>query len=204
MVDRIPPRVPRRRDVLTTVFSATILSTTDLTSREMGVEKDKARLAGLVLHTPGMLSTVADRDGLSEGDPAMSETISWSVEVSVTNGPTISESANLSVGAYDVVTVTVPGAAAGSTATTRATVQPSAGTDLDLLLIRAQPYDEKLKFTVAGAGGAADVPVDAPQLYLGHGVVALGGTAPLRLDFTSEMGDGNDATVTILAGRDAS
>ena len=134
----------------------------------------------------------------------MPETISWSIQVTVTNGPDISENSNLTVGAYDVVTVTVPGAAAGSTATTRATVQPSAGTDLSLLLVRAQPYDEKLTFKVAGSGGAVDVPVDAPQLYLGHGVAALGGTAPLRLDFTNEMGVGNDATVTILAGRDAS
>jgi hypothetical protein len=139
-----------------------------------------------------------------EGNVAMPEIISWSVDVSVTNGPSVSESATLTVGAYDVVTIAVPGADAPSTSTTRATVQPSAGADVRLLLIRAQPYGADLTFTVAGADGATDVSLDAPQLYVGQGTSALGGTAPLRLDFKNEMGVDNDATVTILVARDAS
>jgi hypothetical protein len=70
--------------------------------------------------------------------------------------------------------------------------------------MRAHPYGAGLTFTVAGTDGATDVPLDAPQLYLGLGTSALGGTAPLRLDFKNEMGVDNDATVTILVGRDAS
>ncbi len=134
----------------------------------------------------------------------MSETVSWSVDVSVVNGPKVSESAKLNVGAYDVITVTVPGANAPSNATTRATAQPSAGADAELLLIRAQPYDKALTFSVAGANGATDVPVEGPQLFIGKGTAALGGTPPLRLDFRNEMGVGKDATVTILVARDAS
>jgi len=132
----------------------------------------------------------------------MPETISWSVDVTVTNGPSVTESATLDVDAYDVITLTVPGAAATSTDTTRATVQPSADTALELLLIRAHPYNELLTYTVVD--GSADVVLDAPQLYVGQGVTALGGTAPLRLDFKNGMGVGNDAEITILAGRDAS
>ena len=134
----------------------------------------------------------------------MPERISWSVDVSVENGPSVSERASLIVGAYDVVTITVPGADAPSTEKTRATVQPSAGADVQLLLIRSTPYDTDITFTVFGTEGATDVPMDGPQLYLGQGTEALGGTAPLRLDFKNKMGVDNDATVTILVGRDAS
>ena len=138
----------------------------------------------------------------------MPERISWSVDVSVENGPSVSERASLIVGAYDVVTITVPGADAPFTEKTRATVQPSAGADVQLLLIRSTPYDTDITFTVVVAdgepAGATDVPMDGPQLYLGQGTEALGGTAPLRLDFKNKMGVDNDATVTILVARDAS
>lgn len=121
----------------------------------------------------------------------MPEQISWTLNVQVIGGPKVSASDTLSVEAYDKIEAVVP---AGSSATVN--VQPADGAEF--LLVTASRY-ENLTYEVDGSGNT--VTLNAPHVLIGSGAVRLLGNTQSQFEFNN--GGGEDVSVSILVGRDA-
>jgi hypothetical protein len=128
--------------------------------------------------------------------------IIWSFTVGIGDELQISSTQSLSVQAYDKIEVVVAGAASGSPTVVAVDVQPSAATQVKFLLINSDRYGADLTYTVTDTGGVADVVLDSPQLIVGAGAMSLLGADPKTIEFSNGLGVGNDATITILVGRD--
>lgn len=132
---------------------------------------------------------------------------SWKVSVSANGGLHVSEGRSLEVEAFDVINVKVPGGTSTAPGTLSVEVQPADASErVRLLLIRSSIYGEAptpsaLKFSVTG--GAADIALDQPQLFVGEGAVGLLGAPPMTMTFENALGAEKDAIVTIIVGRDA-
>jgi len=133
----------------------------------------------------------------------MSDSLTVSINAEISGGPAVSASHAIQVTAYDKIQVDVQGAAnLGSATDTAIDVQPSATAGQVLFLsIQSNLYGANLEYDVGG--GTANIPLDGPQFFVGQGAIGLLGTVPERLTFRNGLGDGSNATVTILVGREA-
>jgi hypothetical protein len=129
--------------------------------------------------------------------------INWSFAVSKAGGPGFSSSQSMTVEGYDEIDVKVAGKASGGGVVVKVGVQPSGKGKVKLLLITSDRYGPDLKYTATG--GTKDIVLDVPQLLVGAGSIALlGSTSDLQtLEFTNELGVGNDANIKIIVGRTA-
>jgi hypothetical protein len=120
----------------------------------------------------------------------MSQTISWSFQAQVSNGPSASASGKMTVDAYDALTATVP---AGGNVTVA--VQPGDG--CQLLVITAGEY-AGISYTVDG--GSA-ITLDGAHALIGSGAATLLGATQNSFAFTNA--GAADVNVSILVGRNA-
>ena len=134
----------------------------------------------------------------------MSEKISWTLNVQVVKGPTISASQIKEVDAYDKIQVTVNEDANDQ----EVDIAPGSEHRVQFLLITSDhfdddknsdqpPEDKKLTYKVNGAGDV--IKLDAVQLLIGEGAVNLLRAPPETLSFTNKLGKA--ANVEILVGR---
>jgi hypothetical protein len=137
-----------------------------------------------------------------------------SLQVQVVGGPRISASHSLQITAYDKIMVVIPGSDKGdptvpvtdpanaAVPSIDVEVQPSSSTDrVEFLSISSDRYGSDLVYSVDG--GVAGVSLDSTHVFVGNGAVGLLEAAPQTLSFRNGLGAGRDATVTILAGRNA-
>jgi hypothetical protein len=73
---------------------------------------------------------------------------------------------------------------------------------LEVLLMLSDHYGPNLAYTVDG-GGAADVPMDGPQAFIGDGAIGLLQAVPQKVIFRNGLGEDVTARITILVGRQA-
>lgn len=130
----------------------------------------------------------------------MAEKASWGIEVALPGGPAIRTKRPLESKGFDRMVADIPGADPGNPGTVTVNVQPSPQQDVDLLLISSSQYGPELKYDVTG-GGASGVVLDGPQLFVGTGMIGLLGTAPKKIKFFNGLGANNDASITIVVGR---
>jgi hypothetical protein len=133
----------------------------------------------------------------------MSQSLSWSLDVAVINGPQFSQSQAATFDAYDKIDVVVPAAGAGNNPPPGAAtveVQPGGAGQVQFLLLTSSVYDPLLTFKVDG--GAA-VKFDAPLLLAGAGAVALLGATQKQFAFSNALSPATAVTVSILVGRKA-
>jgi hypothetical protein len=118
------------------------------------------------------------------------------LSIQVPSGPTLSETWDVKVDAYDHLSVVVPNGATGSL-----NLQPGAGDLIALLLITASKYEDPptLKFQF-GAGTSFDIA--HPQVISGADLVDKVSTTPSTIKFTNS--GTADVTVTALVFRKAS
>lgn len=146
----------------------------------------------------------------------MPDKLTWSVNVQISGGPSISVAQTLDVTAYDKIEVAVPGedkanaaepasSAANLAALTAVTVdiQPTAdATRIQAIAISSDTFHEDLIYSVTG--GVENVSLDAAHLLVGEGAItSFLAASPETLVFRNGLGVGNDAVVTILVGRHA-
>ncbi|HEC97725.1 MAG TPA: hypothetical protein ENI58_06160 [Nitrospirae bacterium] len=126
----------------------------------------------------------------------MSSTINLTLKLNVVGGPSILVTRGITVEAYDKIDVTV----GASDSDKVVEIQPGASSQVQMLLIKSSEYGTDLTYKVQDAG-ATPIVLDQDQLFLGQGAVGLLGTQIDRLLFTNNLG--NDVTIEILVGRDA-
>jgi hypothetical protein len=133
----------------------------------------------------------------------MSRRISWTLNLQVAGGPPSAVAQAIEVEAIDLIEVVVPGDdGAGGPGVQNVEVQPTAAANrVQLLMIRSSRYSDQLTYTVQG--GVADIPLQAELFLVGGGAMTLLGAAPGTLQFSNGLGAGNNATISILVGRDA-
>lgn len=144
----------------------------------------------------------------------MAEQLTVLVQASILGGPSTSASHSVQLTAYDRVSITVAGAdkpdptlpvsdpANAAVPSIDVEVQPSSAPDrVAVLAITSDHYSADLVYSVAG--GASDIELDHAHLLVGAGAMALLGAAPQTLTFRNGMGAGQNANITILAGRQA-
>lgn len=126
--------------------------------------------------------------------------ITWTVKAEVANGPSFSKATNINVEAYEKIDVVIPAAEQDLEVTVD-------GSGLQFLAIRVDtpsplPTPSQLLYKVNDAT-ATEIALDQPvQLMVGEGSISLLGANPLEsLFFTNDGGD--NATISILVGRDA-
>ncbi len=126
----------------------------------------------------------------------MSSTINLTLKLNVVGGPSILVTRGITVEAYDKIDVTV----GASDSDKVVEIQPGASSQVQMLLIKSSEYGTDLTYKVQDAG-ATPIVLDQDQLFLGQGAVGLLGAQIDRLLFTNNLG--NDVTIEILVGRDA-
>ena len=124
----------------------------------------------------------------------MSSTISWTMNVQVSDGPKVSESRSDEVEAYGVVEVEI----ANDSVDVTVELQPGGASELKFLLIRSDVYGSSLTYSYDG--GANSFALDQPQLFMGSGAIGIIGS-PESLIFNN--GEADSAAIEILVGRDA-
>lgn len=125
----------------------------------------------------------------------MATTMKVTFKADVSGASTTSATHTLSdIEAFDKIGVNVT--ASGSE---NVEVQPGGAGQVQLLFITADSYSDDLTYTVSG--GVTDVPLNAPQLFVGSGAVGLLGTTQNTISFSN--GESSDIGVQILVGRDA-
>jgi len=134
----------------------------------------------------------------------MPETLKWSLTAEIGGGPKVEASRSVQITGYDKIDVLLDGAAdlAGATAVT-VDIQPAASVErLQFLSITSDRYGENFTYTVEN-GGATDVTLDGPQIFVGEGAMSLLQAVPVQISFKNGLGTGTTARVTILVGRQA-
>jgi hypothetical protein len=135
----------------------------------------------------------------------MANTLTWTIKVPTPDRATLDTKRPLDVEAHDQTTALVAGGPAATPGTVTVNVQPSPDIeDVRLVFISSDRYGADLKYSVDATGGAKDIVLDNPHLYVGAGMVGLLLKAPQKLKFSNGLGAGNDANITILVGRTAS
>lgn len=127
----------------------------------------------------------------------MMTNISWELNIKVDGGPQIAESDTLATEAYGEIAVIVP----KNSNNTNIEVQPAALEQIKALLITASKYDSKLSYKLDTAANAKSIILDAPQFYLGAGMISVLDSAPKNVYVTNGLKE--DVTINILVGRDA-
>lgn len=129
----------------------------------------------------------------------MAEKISWSLNIQIPGGPKLASSQNIDVDAYDKIVAVIP----HDSADHEVDVQPGGADHIRFLLISSDLYENLTYTPKDGVAGATEIDLDAPQVFLGAGAVALLEKAPKQIVFKNSD-PANDATVQILVGRKAS
>lgn len=125
----------------------------------------------------------------------MPSTINWTLSAQVVGGPKILASDSSEAEAYDVINVTIP----NSPDTVEVEVQPSSGRVTFLMITSDNYHESDISYTVDASPTV--IQLDAPQLFVGAGIMALLGGGPGSLTFTNSTND--PANIRILVGRDA-
>ena len=132
----------------------------------------------------------------------MSQSLTWSLDVAVVNGPHFSEAQALTFDAYDNINLLVP-AATGATPTAGTAiveVQPGGAGQVQFLLLESSVYRPELTFTV---DGGSPFRLDALLMLSREGVVALLGQTQKQFLFSNLISPAAPVTVSILVGRKA-
>ena len=124
----------------------------------------------------------------------MTETVNWSINVNIAQGPDITVASKLDLDAYDKIAVVI-----ANGETKEVEVQPGDTDEVKLLLITSDVYGDALTYELGGD----TVKLDEAQLLVGSGGVGLLPAAPKMLKFSNGLGPDNDAKVQILVGRAA-
>lgn len=119
----------------------------------------------------------------------MAEVISWTVDVKVAGGPSMSASPSIAVDGYDVIEVVVD---AGDSPDVGVVPGPST---VELLMLTASRYDPLLSYAF---DGGTPVVLDGPQLFTG-GMIVAAFTDPEVITITN--GTPETVTVSVLVGR---
>lgn len=125
----------------------------------------------------------------------MSETLDWSFKAHISNGLTAVASGKMILSAQGKIVVTVP-KKDGSAGTATVHVQPGDGGQF--LLITSTVYED-LEYKVDSV--TTPRVLDGAHILVGSGAVSLLGDT--QNTFVFENNGTEDATVTILVGRDA-
>ena len=133
----------------------------------------------------------------SQGGDPMSESIVFSANVVISNGPAMAIKRTIAVDAYDKLDVAVPTGAADL----EIDLQPGAAGQVHFLLVSSSQYGANLSYKVNSSASPTTYALDEPHLLLGAGSVAMLDAAPAKLFFSNSLGA--DAQVQILIGRDA-
>ena len=131
----------------------------------------------------------------------MGTKISFKVDLAVEKGPSSSLTQDLDVDAYDLLKVKVPAGDTTTPGTITVDVQPGQTKQIKLLSLTSSMYDEKLTYKIDAAGN--DIPLDAPQLFVGAGSLGLIGATAKQFVFTNRAGLAKPADLQILVGRKA-
>jgi len=126
----------------------------------------------------------------------MPDKISWSLNVQIPGGPKVASSQNIDVDAYDKIVKVIP----NDSADHEVDVQPGNAAHVKFLSISSDLYEHLTYKPKDGTAGTTAVALDAPQLFLGSGAVALLEKAPKQLVFKN-TDPNHSATVQILVGR---
>jgi hypothetical protein len=128
------------------------------------------------------------------------EKMNVTLNVQVVGGPKVFVSLTKEVEAYDKIRVSIDAGAIDRDVD----IQPSGQGQVHFLMIslaRSEQYGDKVAYKI-NAGDANTIQLDAPQVFLGKGAVALfGSTALKKLLFSNSLAE--NASIEILVGRDA-
>jgi hypothetical protein len=123
----------------------------------------------------------------------MAHQVQWTTNLQISGGPAFSLPGSLAVDAYDDISLTVKKGQKSAQVDL-----PGAAGQVQLVLITSDYVDPKLTYTVKGA--PAPTSLDATQLLVGTGAVALLGSPPLSITFDNSKGT-QDANLHLLIGR---
>lgn len=124
--------------------------------------------------------------------------ISWELNVKVENGPVIAESDTLAAEAYEEIEVI----AKKKVTDKKVDVQPGQAGQIKFMLITASKYQgDKLSYKLGTAAGAKVIVLDAPQFFIGAGMISLLEPEPKEIYVTNKLDE--DVKFGILVGRDA-
>jgi hypothetical protein len=134
----------------------------------------------------------------------MSQSLTWSLNVAIVNGPQFSEAKTLTFDAYDKIDVSLPAGTVNGDAVTPATqtveVQPGAAGQVQFLLLVSSVYDANLTYKVDG--GQA-LKLDAPLMLGNSGTVTLIGSTQNKFVFSNAVSPVTPVSISILVGRKA-
>jgi hypothetical protein len=126
----------------------------------------------------------------------MTHQVQWTTNLQISGGPAFSLPGSIAVDAYDDISVTVKKGQKSAQVDL-----PGAAGQVQLVLITSDYVDPKLTYTVKGA--TTPIALDATQLLVGAGAVALLGSPPLSITIDNTKG-AQDASLQILIGRNTS
>lgn len=126
----------------------------------------------------------------------MAVNLAYSISVQIPAGPGLAASGKVEVEGYDKVQIVI----ADGDSDRAVNIGPGGAGLARFLSVTASEYDAALTYKVNDAAATA-IPLDGPHLFVGAGAVALLDDEPTQLLFGNSTGD--DVTVQILVGRDA-
>ncbi len=129
--------------------------------------------------------------------------LQWTLSAQVTNGPKLTRSQTLDIGAYDEIAVVVPAKSGNTTGKLTAEVQPGGDGQVQFLLITADPPGPDLAYSINAEQSDASkrIRLEAGAVFLLGGALHLLGAAPNKIVFYSDAAA--DTSVRILVGRKA-
>lgn len=123
--------------------------------------------------------------------------VSWELNVKVGGGPHIAKSDTLVTEAYGEIEVTIK----KNDKEKKIDVQPAASGNIKFVLIAASQYSDKLFYTLKKGASAKQIKLDAPQFFIGAGMIELLDPAPQEIYVTNNLQE--DVKLNIIVGRDA-
>ncbi len=133
----------------------------------------------------------------------MSQKIAWSYSVQAAGSSKLSGSGTVEAQAVDQLEIEVPGGTEGTPGEAAVQVQPADDlAQVRFLALIPEEAEDPAGLSYSVTGGAADVALDAPQVFIG-GAVGLLQAAPETITFENTRGAEAATTVTILVGRQA-
>jgi hypothetical protein len=128
----------------------------------------------------------------------MTESLTYILSIAIADGPSLAKTDTIEVEAYDVIDVVAP-KSTGSPEAQSIHIQPSTTGQVQMIFITSDNYTT-ISYSVDAVGVSHDL--DAPQLFLGVGQIALMGGVPNTLIFTN-AGTVRDANIRVVVGRTA-
>lgn len=127
----------------------------------------------------------------------MATTVKWSMNISAVGGPQLTSSGTLEADAYEVINVKVE-----PDSTDLQIRLNSTSSELALLAITADRYEEKITYTTQpSASASTSYILDGPHLMFGKASLVQFNSSPLSLYFNNKTD--KPVTLTIFVGRDA-